>query len=262
MSGIFETILYQPIYNLLVFFYNIIPGHDIALAIIALTVVIKLILWPFSQKSLKSQKALQTIQPKIEELKKKYKDNKEKMSQEMMRLYKEEKVNPFSSCLPLLIQFPFLIAVFRVFKTGLTSDDSLNLLYSFIHNPGTINHLSFGLVDLSQPNFWLALVAGIAQFWQAKMMITKKPAISGAGSKDENMMAAMNKQMVYFMPIITVVIGMSLPSGLMLYWLTTTFLMVLQQYLLFNKKEPVNQEVKVIETIKPEDKKDESQGTN
>ena len=261
MSDIFTVILYQPIFNLLVFFYNIIPGHDIALAIVALTAVIKLILWPFAGKSLKSQKAMQNIQPKIDELKKKYKNQKEKMTQEMMRLYKEEKVNPFSSCLPLLIQFPFLIAVFQVFRTGLINNGQLDLLYPFIGNPGFINPISFGLVDLSQKNLYLAVLAGLAQFWQAKMMMTQKPAVKGAASKDENMMATMNKQMVYFMPIITVVIGMSLPGGLMLYWLTTTFLMVLQQYFIFRHKPAAAQEIKVIETIKKEEK-NESQGNN
>ncbi len=249
MSNIFTIILYQPIFNLLVFFYNTIPGHDVGIAIIALTVIIRLILWPFSQKSLKSQRALQTIQPKIEELKKKYKDNKEKMTQEMMRLYKEEKVNPFSSCLPLLIQFPFLIAVFLVFRDGLTSDTGLNLLYPFIQNPGHINAIAFGFLDLSKSNIYLAILAGLAQFWQAKMMVTKKPAVNTPGSKDEGMMAAMNKQMVYFMPLITVFIGMSLPGGLALYWFITTFLMAVQQIFIFKKKEQLPAEVKVVETL-------------
>ncbi|MFH1225795.1 MAG: YidC/Oxa1 family membrane protein insertase [bacterium] len=247
MSNIFTVILYQPIYNLLVFFYNIVPGHDIGIAIIILTVVIKIILWPFAGKSLKSQKALQNIQPKIDELRKKYKDQKEKMTQEMMRLYKEEKVNPLSSCLPLLIQFPFLIAVFQVFRTGLSSDAGLNLLYPFVANPGHLNAVAFNFLDLSQKNIYLAILAGLAQFWQAKMMMTKKPAVQSAGSKDENMMASMNKQMVYIMPVVTIWIGFSLPSGLMLYWLVTTILMVGQQYLIFNRK---NKEVKVGETIK------------
>ncbi len=250
MSNIFTIILYQPIFNLLVFFYNIIPGHDIGIAIIALTIVIKVVLWPFAGKSLKSQKALQNIQPKIDELRKKYKDQKEKMTQEMMRLYKEEKVNPLSSCLPLLIQFPFLIAVFQVFRTGLASDASLNLLYPFVANPGHLNVVAFNFLDLSQKNLYLAVLAGLAQFWQAKMMLTKKPAVQSAGSRDENMMTAMNKQMVYIMPVVTVWIGFSLPSGLMLYWLVTTILMVAQQYLIFSSKKIENQEVKVGETTK------------
>ena len=96
MATIFQTIFYQPILNLLVFLYNIIPGHDIGLAIILMTIVIKLILLPLSKQSIKSQKALQELQPKIEEIKKKY-ANKEEQGRAMMQLYKQEKVNPFSS---------------------------------------------------------------------------------------------------------------------------------------------------------------------
>src|SRR3989338_8207042 len=115
MSQIFNLIFYQPILNLLVFLYNIVPGHDIGLAIIIMTVIIKLILLPLSKQSIRSQKAMQDLQPKIEEIKKKYANNKEEQGRAMMQLYKQEKVNPFSSCLPLLIQLPFLFAVFFFF---------------------------------------------------------------------------------------------------------------------------------------------------
>ncbi|MCK5211168.1 membrane protein insertase YidC, partial [Candidatus Parcubacteria bacterium] len=111
----FQTFFYQPVLNLLVFLYNIVPGNDLGIAIILLTVVIKLLLLPLSKKSIKSQKALQDLQPQTEELKKKFKDNKEAMSKAMLELYKKNKVNPFSSCLPLIVQLPFLFAVFRVF---------------------------------------------------------------------------------------------------------------------------------------------------
>ncbi len=116
MIELFKTILYEPLLNLLVVFYNYIPGHDLGIAIIALTVVIKLVLFPFSQKGIKAQKALQDIQPKLEVIKKKYAHDKEKQTQAIMNFYKENKVNPFSSCLPLLIQLPILIAVFQVFR--------------------------------------------------------------------------------------------------------------------------------------------------
>src|SRR3989338_65550 len=115
MAELFNTILVQPLFNLLVFFYNLIPGHDLGMAIIVLTVVIKLVLYPLSRQSIRSQKALKDLQPKMDALKKQYKDNKEKQAKAMMELYKTEKVNPLSSCLPLLIQLPFLIAVFHVF---------------------------------------------------------------------------------------------------------------------------------------------------
>lgn len=235
MSNIFQTIFYQPILNLLVFLYNIVPGNDLGIAIIFLTVIIKIVLYPLSNQSIKSQKALQDLQPKIDELKKKHAHSKEEMGRAMMALYKENKVNPFSSCLPLIIQLPFLFAVFRVFQTGL-ANGSLNLVYSFISRPESINVLSLGIIDLSKRNIPLAVLAGLAQYWQAKMMVTKKAEIKSDSSKDENMMAIMNKQMIYFMPAMTIFIGLSFPGGLTLYWFITTLLTALQQLYMFRRQ--------------------------
>ncbi|MBU0721892.1 YidC/Oxa1 family membrane protein insertase [Patescibacteria group bacterium] len=236
MSQLFNVVFYQPILNLLVFLYNIVPGHDIGLAIIIMTIIIKLILFPLSKQSIKSQKVLQELQPKINEIKKKYADKKEEQGRAMMELYKQEKVNPFSSCLPLLIQLPFLWAVFMVFRAGL-SGTSLNLVYSFIYRPEFINTTSLGFVNLAERNVVLAILAGLAQFWQAKMMVTKRPEVHGNGAKDENMMAIMNKQMLYMMPVLTIFIGLSFPGGLALYWLVTTILTALQQLYMFKQKE-------------------------
>jgi len=236
MTELFNTLLYQPLLNLLVFIYNIIPGSDLGVAIILLTVLIKLVLYPLSRQSIRSQKALQDLQPKLDALKKQYKNDKEKLAKEMMQLYKDEKVNPMSSCLPLLIQLPFLIAVFQVFRTGLDAG-SLELLYPFIQNPGQLNPISFGFLDLGKTNVVLAVLTGLAQFWQSKMLITKRPPKDMAGSKDEDMTAIMNKQMLYFMPVLTVIIGVSLPAGLILYWFVTTLLTVAQQQLIFKKKK-------------------------
>ncbi|MFH1522688.1 MAG: YidC/Oxa1 family membrane protein insertase [Patescibacteria group bacterium] len=248
MSNIFQTIFYEPIFNLVIFLYDIVPGNDLGIAIILLTIVIKLLLLPLSKQSIKSQKALQDLQPKINEIKKKYANKKEEMGRAMMALYKENKVNPFSSCLPLLIQLPFLFAVFRVFRNGFT-EESLNLVYPFITRPEIVNSISLGFLDLSKPNVYLAILAGAAQFWQAKMMMTNKSEIKSPGAKDENMMAMMNKQMIYFMPALTVFIGLTLPGGLSLYWFTTTLLTGLQQVYIFKKKKKDGQggDNKVIE---------------
>jgi len=236
MGNFFEVIFYQPILNLLVWIYNIIPGHNIGLAIIALTIIIKLILYPLSKKALEGQKALQSLQPKLDELKKKHADDKEAMSKAMMELYKQEKVNPLSSCLPLLIQLPFFWAIFRVFRDELLGKAISPLLYSFISNPGAINHLAFGFLDFSKPNIVLAILAGAAQFWQTKMMPTQAAPVVTEGAKDENMMAAMNKQMLYIMPAVTVFICLSLPSGLSFYWFISTILTIAQQWYMFRKK--------------------------
>ena len=250
MIYLYNIIFYQPIFNLLIWLYNVIPGHDIGVAIIILTVIIRVLLYPLSLQSIKSQKALSDLQPKIEDLKKKYADNKEKMAQEMMALYKAEKVNPASSCLPLLIQFPFLIAVYQVFRNGLASD-GFNMLYPFVANPGQISAISMGFLDLAVSSWPLAILAGLAQFWQTKMMISRKqPPIKTdkpmEGSKDEAMLSIMNKQMTYIAPIMTVIIGISLPAGLTLYWFLSTLLLALQQLFIFNKKSAdVNQQQKI-----------------
>lgn len=236
MSELFHAILYQPLLNLLIFFYNVIPGHDFGVAIIVLTIIIRLILWPLAQKSIAAQKAMSSLQPKIAELKAKYKDNKQEIARATMELYKSEKVNPFSSCLPLLIQLPILIALYWVLMAVLKSE-KFDLLYPFVANPGTIKTIAFGFLELAKANWGIAILAGAAQFWQAKMLPMTPPAVKGEGSKDEGMMAMMNKQMLYMMPIMTVVIGGTLPAGLTLYWLVTTVLTALQQVIMFRKKD-------------------------
>jgi YidC/Oxa1 family membrane protein insertase len=229
----FQTIFYQPILNLLIWLYNTISFHDMGIAIMLLTIVIRLVLWPLSQKSIKAQKELQELQPKINDIKAQYKDDKQGQAAAIMKMYKDHKINPFSSCLPLLIQLPFLIAVFRVFADGAGS--KLELLYPFVAKPEIINSLAFGFLDLNKPNVYLAVLAGLAQFWQTKMMMTKRPPVKTEGSKDEDMAAIMNKQMLYFMPVLTIFIGWSLPGGLTFYWFFVTVLTALQQMYVFKK---------------------------
>lgn len=243
MIELYNLILYRPVFNLLIFLYNSIPGHDIGLAIIALTVVVKLILLPFSFQAIRSQKAMQDIQPKLSDLKKRFQNDKEKLASETMKLYKEQKVNPLSSCLPLLIQFPFLIAVYQAFQTGLKSNN-LEQLYSFIANPGHVEAMSFGIINLAASSWVLAVLAGLAQYFQTAMLSTKQPPLNVPGSRDESMTANVNKSMQYLMPIMTIFIGFQLPAGLTLYWLVTTLLTIVQQKFLF--KKPATKTVEII----------------
>jgi len=234
MAHLFTVIFYQPILNLLIFLYNTVSFHDLGIAIILLTIIIKLILWPLGRQSIRAQKSLQELQPKINELKKNYGDDKVGLSRATMDLYKTHKINPLSSCLPLLIQIPFLFAVYQVFRAGVSND--LHLVYAFIPKPEILNTMAFGFLDLAKRSVYLAILAGLAQFWQGKMMLTKKASVKIPEAKDENMAAMMNKQMLYFMPALTVFIGLSLPGGLTLYWLVITILTALQQLLVFRKK--------------------------
>lgn len=230
MMSLFHTILYQPIFNFFVGLYNVIPGHDVGLVIIIITVIVRAIIYPLTSKSIKAQKSVQELQPKVDAIKKEYANDQQKQAAALMAVYKDNKVNPFASCLPLLIQLPILIALYTVLRDTLMADKFAAELYSFVTNPGTLNSVSFGFLDLSQKNYILAVLAGAATFWQTRMMLSKQPPKNaGTGAKDESMMATMNKQMMYFMPVMTAFICISLPSGLALYWLFSTLLTIAQQ---------------------------------
>ncbi len=219
---IYNDIIYRPLLNLLVFFYNIIPGHDIGVVIILVTIVIRLILAPSFHKSLKSQKAMNDLQPKLNEMREKHKDNKEAQAKAMMELYKEHKINPLSSCLPLLLQLPILIGLYQVFRIALGGHDIVGL-YSFIKAPAFISAKFLGLIDLSKPSILFGVIAGLAQFWQSKLMM---PKVAGQDATTK----AMQLQTTYVLPVISVIIAIRLPAGLPLYWIVTTLFAVAQQY--------------------------------
>jgi len=178
-------------------------------------------------------------------LKEQFKNDKEGLAKAMMELYKTEKVNPMSSCLPLLIQLPILWALYRVLCDGMNTDSLVNL-YPFVQHPETINLNFLGFINLSEPYLVMAIIAGILQFVQTKMLIAKRPPKKlrkEPGAKDEDMLANMNQSMMYFMPVMTVVIGASLPGGLTLYWIIMNVFAILQQALTFKKKKEEKVEV-------------------
>lgn len=246
MSSLFTLILLQPIFNVLMWLYTVLPGQDLGLAIIILTFLVKIILYPFAKAQIRQQKALQELQPKIEEVRRQYKDNKEEQAKQLMALYGKEKVNPAASCLPLLIQLPIFIALYRALTMGIKGEH-FSLLYPFVAHPQQIDTMFFWLIDLSKPSYVLAVAAAAIQFFQTKQMI-KPPAATvvqpppevaqSDGAKDESMSAIMNKQMLYMMPIMTMVIGFTLPGGLTLYWLVMSALTVLQQWWMLRRLPP------------------------
>ena len=216
----FTELIYRPLLNLTVLLYSTVGFHDLGIAIVAVTVVTRLALLPLSMKTAKSQRAMATLAPEIERIKERLKGDMNAQSAEVMRLYKERGVSPLSGCLPLLIQFPILIGLYRVFL-NLFHDGTLNLLYRFIPNPGTLHAIAFGFLDVSTPSRVLAVVAGLAQFAQAKLTAGNQPQAGQA--------AAMNRQMLYLLPLMIVVIGWRLPAGLSLYWVATTLVSVGEQ---------------------------------
>jgi len=237
LVNFFHVVLYQPLFNLLVFLYNYLPGHDFGLAIIVLTIIIRVILYPLSVKAVKSQRSLQKLQPQIQEIQKKYKNDKEKQAKETLDLYKKEKINPFSGLFLALIQLPILIALYQVFWNGL-NPDALSILYNFVLNPGSINPLFLHLINLSKPNMILAVLAGLVQYFQTKMLTPKSVAGNSAKDKTADFSVVMQKQMLYFFPVFTVIILIGLPSALGLYWTVSGLFSIVQQYVIFKKNEP------------------------
>jgi len=239
--SIFDTLLYQPLFNALIFLYQIIPGQDFGIAIIVLTILIKVAFYPLTTMSIKSQKALSELQPKIQEIQERFKQNKERQAKEMMAFYKKEKINPFSGCLPLLIQLPILIALFQVFQRGFDQYQINNFLYhSLISHPGVIDFYFLNTINLGYAGFAtisgiiIAILAGIVQFFQSKMMMPKLKK-QKKGDPMAKFSAMMQKQMIYFMPVFTVFILLGLPSAMGLYWIITALFSIGQQKLILKK---------------------------
>lgn len=232
MMALFDSLVYAPIYNVLIFLYNTLSWHDFGIAIVLTTIILKLVLLPLSKKQIESQKKMQDLQPKIKELQQKYKNDKEKQTRAVMDFYKENKINPVAGCLPLIIQLTFLIAIYRVLinisQAGLQVQDGY--LYSFVANPGQINHLFLGLVDLSHPNYVFAVLAALAQYYQTKIMMQNQPKKTEEQTNAEPDFAQiMTKQMLFIGPFMTLFIGITFPAGLSLYWLVSTLFMIIQQ---------------------------------
>lgn len=230
--GAFNLIIYQPLFNALILLYLYLPGHDFGIAVIVLTVLIKFILYPLSTKGIQSQKALQELQPKVQEIKDKFKDDKQKQAQATMELYKKEKVNPLSGFLVLLVQLPILIGLFRLFWQGF-GEEQFRFLYGFLPHPGQIDTTFLGIMDLAEASIALAIITGIAQFVQTKML---SPVAVKNQSRKPDFSSMMQKQMLYFFPIFTVFILWRLPSAIALYWLVTTLFTISQQYITLRKK--------------------------
>ena len=234
-----NTLLYKPIFNTLIFFIFKLPGHSLGWGIIFLTLIIKLILLGPNQKALKSQKVMRNVQPQLDALKQKYKNEPQKLAQETMAIWKKHKVSPMGSCLPMLIQFPILIALFYVVKDGLNVVGP-NILYAPLQtfNLASINPVFLGIIDLTKVNIIvLPVIIGGLQFFQIRLSLGKTKSKALAKQNENPAMPMMNKMMQYFMPVMIAFFTASLPAAVGFYWGVSTLFGIGQQLVVNRSKD-------------------------
>lgn len=266
----FTTIVVQPIFNLLVLIYAILPGHNFGLAIILFTIVIRLLMWPLVKKQLHHAKAMRELQPELKRIKKETKGDKQKESMMIMELYKEREINPFASVGLLIIQIPIFIALYSGINRIIRDPQQIiDFAYPFIQNLGSIKSLAaditqfdatlFGFIDLTRsalnqgggiywPAFLLVAGSAIAQFFQSKQLMPTdkdarglkqilKDASTGKQAEQGEVNAAVGRSTKYFVPAMVFIFTLGLPSALSLYWMTSGLVAIAQQSRILRQDE-------------------------
>jgi YidC/Oxa1 family membrane protein insertase len=235
MIHLWDIAIYKPLVNILAFFVSIIPGGDVGVAIIILTILVKTLLFPLSQRSIENQTKMNLLNPELKKIKES-KVSKEEQAKQTFELYKKYKTNPFSGCLLVLIQIPIIFGLYYVFLKGVKFDSSY--LYSFVHAPENINMNFLGILDIeSKKGLLLAILAGLSQFFQAYFMPKPIQSKESSGkSFQESFAKSMNMQMKYVFPFIVAFIAYSVSGAVALYWITSNMFAIGQQ-IYANKKK-------------------------
>ncbi len=229
ISSLFNAVFYNPIYNVLIALVALVPGSDVGIAIILITILIRLLLLPFSLSAARTQHSMRLIEPKLKALKEKHKGNKEKEALETLSLYKEEKINPFASIITAIIQIPFLLALYWVFAYEPFPAINVARLYAFTPIPHAVSLEFLGIISVAGKSLFLAILAGITQFYQAHMALsgTMKPS-KNSGKAD--FQKIMGMQMKYVFPFLIATISYTTSGAIALYFIATNLVGVLQEW--------------------------------
>ncbi|HEY4510739.1 MAG TPA: YidC/Oxa1 family membrane protein insertase [Candidatus Paceibacterota bacterium] len=238
-SFLYNNIIYKPLLNGLIFLINTLPLHDIGIAIIILTIAVRIIIFPLNHRAIITQMKMKKIEPELRKIKEDHKD-KEEQARKTMALYRAHGVNPFSTFLVMIIQIPIIFALYKVFLLGGKFDSSH--LYSFITTPSAINPYFLGLIDLSKTSYILAALAALSQFIQIKLATPPSPPKSGGSSKSDfkdDLTRSMAFQMKYIMPIFVFIIALKLTSAISLYWTTMNIFAIVHEVIVKRKSEKI-----------------------
>lgn len=239
MIEFFHTVLYTPIYNLLMGLTDILPGQDIGLAVVVATLIVKIVLMPLSFAALRTQRAVKAIEPEMKEIREKYKEDKEVQAREMFALYKKHNVNPFAGLLTLLIQLPIVLSLYWVFnnKTLLAVDPSL--LYSFVPAPETISPLFLGIFAVTGASITLAFLAGVTQLlygWYA-IPVPERSTKPAGTDMQADFGRALALQMRFILPVFIAVAAYFTSVAIALYFITSNLMGILQEFVVRREKK-------------------------
>jgi YidC/Oxa1 family membrane protein insertase len=240
MSTLYHSLIYTPLYNLLVFLFKISPGADAGTTVILLTLAVRFILFPLSKKAITTQVLMQKIQPELQEIKEEHKDNQEAQAKATLALYKSKGINPFSGIFMLIIQLPIIWALYRIFLYGGLPIVDASLLYSFVHAPAHVSTHFLGLINITGKSVVLAALAAISSFFQINLATGRQQVPKGKGLGD-NLARNMHTQMKYFYPLIVFFISYKISGVVALYWLTTNLFTIGQELVVRKKLLNTNQ---------------------
>lgn len=232
ISSLFHGLFYDPLYNLLVFVIHHIPGGDVGLATIIVTVIVKVILFPLSKQATKTQLKMKVLEPEIAKIKEKYGSNREEFGRKTLEFYRENQLNPFASFFLILLQLPVIIALAYIFISGGLPTIKTDILYSFIQVPTLVTTLFLGMVDVGGRSVILSIIAGLAQFVQIRLSVpaytpSKDPSKNASFSDD--LAKSMNVQMRYVMPVFMFFVCLSVSGAVALYWITGSLFTIAQE---------------------------------
>lgn len=243
MVTLWNFFIYKPMYNALVLLVDLLPGGNIAIAVIILTILVKIIILPLNKKSIKSQLALKEIEPEINKIKKDFPD-KQIQAQKTMALYKEKKINPFSGCLVILLQFPIIIALYLVFTKGINGGVfDTNLIYSFIKAPTEIGLNFLGINIISEKNIIIAILVTITQYLSIQQINKNKQDQKNTSQEQGSIDFAqefsknLNKNMTYTLPLVIGFVSYKVSVAVALYFLTSNIVSIIQQAVILRKKD-------------------------
>ena len=232
ISTTFHAVIFNPIYNALVYFVDILPSHDVGIAVIIVTILVRVILFPLSRRAIKAQMDMKRIAPEVEELKKRLKDKPEEQGRAIFALYKEKDVHPFAGFLLILVQLPILIGLYWVFTHGGLPAINADILYAFVKSPGVVNMSFLGLVDMAHRSIILAALATITQFIYTRLSMGPRGQKTAAEATFSNDMArSFDLQARYMLPVMVGVIAFTISSAAPLYWVTSNLFMIGQELL-------------------------------